>query len=57
MQQGDIECFNKFFNAMLDNGVYFAPSAFEAGFVSIQHNDETLSQTLNAANDVLRGLR
>lgn len=40
--------FNKFFHAMLDNGVYLAPSAFEAGFVSLAHDQEALEFTANA---------
>lgn len=40
--------FNKFFHAMLDSGVYFAPSAFEAGFVSVAHEGEGLSHTLSS---------
>ena len=45
----DQERFKKFFHAMLDNRVYLAPSAFEAGFVSAAHSDEDIQQTLNAA--------
>jgi glutamate-1-semialdehyde 2,1-aminomutase len=45
------ERFRKFFHAMLDRGVYLAPSAFEAGFVSAAHSDEDLQQTLDAAED------
>ena len=41
--------FNRFFHAMLDNGVYLAPSAFEAGFVSAAHDDAILDATLDAA--------
>lgn len=41
--------FNRFFHAMLDLGVYLAPSAFEAGFVSAQHDDEVIAMTLSAA--------
>ena len=37
----DKERFNRFFHAMLDAGVYLAPSAFEAGFVSAAHADAT----------------
>lgn len=40
--------FNKFFHTMLDGGVYFAPSAFEAGFVSVAHEGEGLEYTLGA---------
>jgi glutamate-1-semialdehyde 2,1-aminomutase len=41
--------FNAFFHAMLGRGVYLAPSAFEAGFVSAAHDDATIAQTLEAA--------
>lgn len=45
----NVERFNRFFHAMLDLGVYLAPSAFEAGFVSIAHSTRTLDTTLDAA--------
>lgn len=45
----DKEAFNRFFHAMLDAGHYFAPSAFEAGFVSIAHSDEDIDATLGQA--------
>ena len=41
--------FKKFFHSMLEQGVYLAPSAFEAGFVSSTHDEVTLSKTLKAA--------
>ena len=41
--------FNRFFHAMLDAGVYLAPSAFEAGFVSAQHDDAVIATTIAAA--------
>ena len=41
--------FRAFFHAMLDRGVYLAPSAFEAGFVSIAHEEEQIQATLEAA--------
>jgi len=43
------DLFNKFFHAMLDAGVYLAPSAFEAGFVSAQHDDAVIDATIAAA--------
>ncbi|WP_414430738.1 glutamate-1-semialdehyde 2,1-aminomutase [Alcanivorax sp. IL3] len=43
------ERFNRFFHAMLDQGVYLAPSAFEAGFVSAAHSDEDIDATIAAA--------
>ena len=45
----DQEAFKKFFHAMLERGVYLAPSAFEAGFVSAAHTDEDIEATLAAA--------
>lgn len=49
MMQCDKERFNRFFHAMLDQGVHFAPSAFEAGFVSIRHDDAVIDATMEAA--------
>ncbi|OWY34111.1 glutamate-1-semialdehyde 2,1-aminomutase [Herbaspirillum aquaticum] len=49
VMQGDKERFNRFFHKMLDAGVYFAPSAFEAGFVSAQHSDAIIEETIAAA--------
>ncbi len=43
--------FNEFFHAMLDRGVYLAPSAFEAGFVSAAHDDGTIDATLDRADE------
>jgi glutamate-1-semialdehyde 2,1-aminomutase len=45
----DIEAFKKFFHLMLDNGVYLAPSAYEAGFLSIAHDDAVLAEMFSAA--------
>jgi len=50
--QGNIARFNAFFHAMLDNGVYFAPSAYEAGFVSSAHDDDVIAETLHIARRV-----
>ena len=44
------EAFNRFFHAMLDAGHYFAPSAFEAGFVSAAHTDADIAATIAAAD-------
>ena len=49
----DVERFKRFFHGMLDEGIYMAPSAFEAGFVSIAHSDDDLHQTVAAAAKVL----
>ncbi|MDP2248063.1 MAG: glutamate-1-semialdehyde 2,1-aminomutase [Nitrosomonadales bacterium] len=49
IMQSDKETFNHFFHHMLDEGVYLAPSAFEAGFVSAAHSDEDIEKTIMAA--------
>jgi len=50
----DVAMFNRFFHAMLERGVYLAPSAFEAGFVSIAHSDEVIAATIEAARAAFR---
>ena len=45
----DKDAFNRFFHAMLEKGVYLAPSAFEAGFVSAAHSDADIAATVAAA--------
>jgi len=50
------ELYGKFFHAMLDEGVYLAPSQFEAAFVSLAHTDEVIEQTLEAARKAIRRL-
>lgn len=54
MMAGDKERFNRFFHGMLDEGVYFAPAMFEAGFVSIQHDDAVIDETIAAARRVFQ---
>ena len=51
MMQCDKNRFNTFFHLMLDRGVYLAPSAFEAGFVSAQHDDAIINETLRCARE------
>lgn len=46
----DLEAFTRFFHGMLDNGVYLAPAAFEAAFVSRAHDAAAIEATLNAAD-------
>lgn len=48
----DKNAFNRFFHAMLNEGVYFAPSAFEAGFVSSAHTENEINKTLSAAEKI-----
>jgi glutamate-1-semialdehyde 2,1-aminomutase len=47
----DIAAFRRFYHAMLDRGVYLAPSAFEAGFVSSAHSDPHITNTIAAAEE------
>lgn len=53
----DKEMFNRFFHAMLAEGVYFAPSAYEAGFVSSAHGPAEIEKTVQAAAAVFATLR
>ena len=48
--------FKHFFHGMLDQGIYLAPSAYEAGFVSSAHTDEHIQATINAASVVMKTL-
>ena len=52
----DADRYGKFFHAMLNNGVYLAPSAFEAGFISIAHGNAELEATLKAAEKAFASL-
>jgi len=50
----DTAAFNRFFHAMLERGVYLAPSAFEAGFLSSAHGDAEIARTVDAAREAFR---
>jgi glutamate-1-semialdehyde 2,1-aminomutase len=50
----DTVAFNRFFHAMLERGVYFAPSAFEAGFMSSAHGDSDIAATIQAAHEAFQ---
>ena len=52
----DLDTFKRFFHEMLAEGIYLAPSAFEAGFVSAAHDEDVLTATLAAAERVFRRL-
>ena len=52
----DTDRYRRFFHAMLERGVYFAPSAFETAFVSAAHGEAEVAQTLDAVDDVFRRL-
>ena len=56
VSKSDTELFNQFFHGMLEQGVHFAPSAFEAGFVSSTHDDDVIQATLDAAERVFANL-
>ena len=51
----DVPAFNRFFHAVLERGVYLAPSAFEAGFMSSAHSEQDIADTLQAAREAFRG--
>jgi len=53
----DVEAFKRFFHAMLAEGVYLAPSAFEAGFISAQHGTAEIDATLDAARRAFKVAR
>jgi glutamate-1-semialdehyde 2,1-aminomutase len=53
----DVGAFKRFFHAMLGRGVYLAPSAFEAGFVSAAHGEAEIARTLHAARASFAELR
>jgi glutamate-1-semialdehyde 2,1-aminomutase len=53
----DVAAFNRFFHAMLDRGVYLAPSAFEAGFLSATHSEQDIADTLDAARAAFKESR
>lgn len=54
--QCNIDQFKAFFHGMLEEGIYMAPSAYEAGFVSSQHTEDDIQKTIDAAATVLKRL-
>ncbi len=52
----DVDSFRHYYHTMLEKGVYLAPSAYEAGFVSSAHTDEHIASTLNAAREAFTAL-
>jgi glutamate-1-semialdehyde 2,1-aminomutase len=57
VMRSDAELFKRFFHGMLDAGIYLAPSAFEAGFVSSAHSDRDIHATIDAAARVFARLK
>ena len=55
-EQSDTASYGRYFHAMLERGVYLAPSQFEAGFVSLAHTDEDIDRTVAAAGAALAAL-
>jgi len=53
----DTQSFNRFFHGMLKRGVYLAPSAYEAGFLSSAHGDAEIAHTIEAAHEAFREAR
>ena len=56
-KKSDTGLFGRYFQGMLDEGVYLAPSQFEAGFMSVAHDDGVVDETIGAAQQVMRRLR
>ena len=54
VNQSDTEKYSRFFYAMLNRGIYLAPSPYELAFLSTKHNREILDETLSATEDILR---
>ncbi|OTQ75574.1 MULTISPECIES: glutamate-1-semialdehyde 2,1-aminomutase [unclassified Gilliamella] len=52
----NVELFKKFYHHMLSEGVYFAPSAFEAGFMSLMHTDKEINHTIDAASRFFKNI-
>lgn len=53
----DVDAFKHFFHGMLDRGIHFAPSAFEAGFISSAHSDEDIAYTIQAAKETFAEMK
>ncbi|MEE3608025.1 glutamate-1-semialdehyde 2,1-aminomutase [Avibacterium paragallinarum] len=57
VMQCDAEKFKQFFHKMLEQGVYLAPSAYEAGFMSLAHSEEDIERTLQAADNAFAAMK
>ena len=51
------DAYGRFFHSMLEEGVYLAPSQFEAAFIGVAHTDELLDRTIEAARVAFRAAR
>jgi glutamate-1-semialdehyde 2,1-aminomutase len=54
--RADTEKYGRFFRAMLEEGIYLAPSQFECAFVSLAHTDEVIEKTVEAARAAMRAV-
>ena len=54
VEQSDVSTYGRYFHAMLEQGVYLAPSQFEAGFVSLAHTEDDIDRTIAAAQAALK---
>ena len=48
------QTFSMFINACIKNGIYFAPSKFEAGFISSMHNNKVIDETLDVVGNIIK---
>jgi glutamate-1-semialdehyde 2,1-aminomutase len=55
-KKSDTVKFGRFYRAMLERGIYLAPSQFEAGFTSLAHTEEDINQTLEVVKEVINQL-
>ena len=53
VEKSDTATYGRYFHALLERGVYIAPSQFEAGFVSVAHTDADIARTVVAVSDAL----
>ena len=56
VEQSDVSAYGRYFHAMLDRGVYLAPSQFEAGFISMAHTEDDIDRTIAAAEEALAAI-
>ncbi|HKG23072.1 MAG TPA: aspartate aminotransferase family protein, partial [Blastocatellia bacterium] len=55
-RRSDTELYGRFFRAMLEEGIYLAPSQYECAFVSLAHTNEVIDNTIKAARASMRRL-
>ena len=54
LQRQMMYCFQIFLNSCIRNGIYFAPSKYEAGFISAMHKDEEINRTLDTVKKIIK---